>query len=131
MDLLDSFHTGTSGSYDVALTINNLRGTMVGGTTLYSRYKVGSYTTDSSTIYSEFDYKTAKYTVPEMVTETDRYFYLGAGCEGNTSGQVLKTDCAVCQYILKLTDLPTIFSDLLKNFFIENLTTHYSDGTRS
>ena len=50
--------------------------------------------------------------------------------EGNTTGQVLKTDFAVCTYTLTLSFMPEYFIQLISNFFIDSKTTHYSDGAR-
>lgn len=131
-DLLDSFYTGSSGSFDAVLTLNNSKGTMGSGTTFYSRDRYHGPVTDQGTIDGGFDYKTTKYTVPQLITETNRYFYLSCYCDGNTSGQVLKTDFAVCNYTLGFgNSLPNDFYDFINHFFVSSETTHYSDGARS
>ncbi|OUQ53641.1 hypothetical protein B5E58_13220 [Tyzzerella sp. An114] len=131
MELLDSYKTGVSGSFEVLMSIEHIKGDNVGGTTLYSRNRPDGSYIEQGSIEHGFDYVATIYTVPEMVTETDRYLYLSTDCEGDTQNQVINTDFAVCTYNLNITLWPEKISELFDNFFIESKTYHYSDGCRS
>lgn len=131
MELLDSYSTGGSDSFETLMTIKHRQGRTVGGTTLYSRNRVDGSRIDRGDIERGFDYIATVYTVPEMVTEMDRYFYLTTDCEGNTSGQVINTDFAVCTYELNITSWSEKLADLFDSFLIDSKTKHYSYGARA